>query len=122
MIGLGRHQRFNFNKTTAMVAVLSLVLVIGGLLYSYNSQNSVNLNNVKDVERLVGKHYLLPTNEVPALATVTDSSKITTKFLQKAKNGDKILIYQKNGRVIIYRPSIDRIIDVGPVEIGQLKK
>jgi len=63
---------------------------------------------------------VLPIDETPALATVTDKAKLTTKFLQKAENGDKILIYQKAGRVIIYRPSIDRIIDVGPVQIAPL--
>ncbi len=107
--------------TVSALALMAIMLTVA-LVYFKHYNSPADLNNVAVVERLVGKHFLLPDNEVPALATVTDSSKITTKFLQKAKDGDKILIYQKNGRVIIYRPSIDRIVDVGPVQIGQLKQ
>jgi hypothetical protein len=63
---------------------------------------------------------MLPTNEAPLLATVTDKSSLKTPFLQEADNNDKILIYEKAKRVIIYRPSLDRIIDVGPVELNNI--
>jgi DMSO/TMAO reductase YedYZ molybdopterin-dependent catalytic subunit len=53
----------------------------------------------------------------PALATVTDTSKLTSPFFKKSQNGDKKLIYQTNQVAIIYRPKIDRIIVVGPVSI-----
>jgi hypothetical protein len=104
-----------------IVIVIIVALVVGATAtYLILHKQQPKLTDVHVIERLVGRHYVLPTDEQPALATVTDPSKVTTKFLQKAKQGDKILIYQKNSRVIIYRPSIDRIIDVGPVEIAPL--
>lgn len=75
------------------------------------------MSALQQVEREVGRHYLLPTNEQPALVTVEDESKVTSPFLKQAKNGDKILIYANAKIVIIYRPSIDRIVAVGPVFI-----
>jgi hypothetical protein len=72
------------------------------------------------IEQEVGRHYLLPTNEQPVLATVTDRTQVTTPFLKQAQDGDKILIYPTAKVVIIYRPSIDRIVAVGPVEIAPL--
>lgn len=71
---------------------------------------------------MVQKHYLLPVNEQPALATITDPSKLTTKFLKNTRQGDKLLIYQKASKVIIYRPSIDRVVDVGPVQISNISQ
>ncbi len=76
-----------------------------------------NLGDVKVVTRLVARHIVLPTGEDPALATITDASKLQTPFLKQAHNGDKLLIYEKSGLVVIYRPSIDRIIGTGPVSI-----
>ncbi len=74
--------------------------------------------SVEEVTASVARHMLLPEDEVPALLTVTDPAKISTKFLKQCQVDDKVLIYQQNKKVIIYRPNIDRIIDVGPVVVG----
>jgi len=63
---------------------------------------------------------VLPDNESPAELTIVDKTKIKTQFLKKSENGDRVLIYQKHQRVIIYRPSIDRIVDVGVVQIDDV--
>jgi len=64
----------------------------------------------------VGRHIELPKDEVPGMATVTDKNKLANQpFFSNAQNGDKVLIYQKNGQVILYRPSIDKIIKVSTV-------
>ena len=60
---------------------------------------------------------VLPTDETPALLTITDPSKVSTEFLRQSQIGDKVLVYQTHKRVIIYRPSLDRVVDVGPVII-----
>ena len=85
----------------------------------------LNINKGSDLTRLeanIRKHIILPDEEVPAMLTVTDQGKLSTPFLSKAKNGDKILIYQDAKKAIIYRPSIDRIVDVGPVSIGAVQE
>jgi hypothetical protein len=117
--------RQTFMPTRLLVKVVTsllLVVLIGGgfLVYRAHHQPAKNLNDVKVIVAMVNRHYILPTDEQPALATVTDQSKLSTKFLQKAENGDKVLIYQKAARVIIYRPSVDRIVDVGPVQLTPL--
>ena len=108
-------------RNVVFVGVIILVIIaVGYAVRPKLNADKDNLNSVTTIQRLVRRHFVLPIDETPALATVTDKAKLTTKFLQKAENGDKILIYQKAGRVIIYRPSIDRIIDVGPVQIAPL--
>lgn len=84
---------------------------------------SEDLNNIQVVTARLSKHMQLPTSEKPSLmATVTDTSALKTPFLKEAKNGDKIIVYEKARRVIIYRPSTDRIVDIGPIELSNIPK
>jgi hypothetical protein len=72
---------------------------------------------IKTLVGKVGRLYLLPSDETPAVATVTDKTKLTTTIFKNAQNGDQVLIYQKNHVAIIYRPKINRIVSIGPVSI-----
>lgn len=71
-----------------------------------------------EVKELVGrmsKLMMLPDEE-PELATVMEEEKLKDqKFFMNAKNGDKILIFTKAQKAILYRPSTHVIIDVAPL-------
>ncbi|MBI5357887.1 hypothetical protein HZB74_03515 [Candidatus Saccharibacteria bacterium] len=61
----------------------------------------------------------VPQGEEPTIATVQDVSKLQNQaFFKNAQNGDKVLIYSQAKKAILYRPSTDKIIEVGPVNIG----
>lgn len=106
----------------SLLLSLAIGLLIGHVVTDNKSKyidpNIKGINELKVVEQDVGRHYLLPINEVPALATVANKAKLTSPFFKEAENGDKILIYQTNQIAIIYRPSIDKIISVGPVSFS----
>lgn len=106
-------------SSSFVVIGISLVVLLAGAtgIIAHVRSSQTGMSALQQVEREVGRHYLLPTNEQPALVTVEDESKVTSPFLKQAKNGDKILIYANAKIVIIYRPSIDRIVAVGPVFI-----
>jgi hypothetical protein len=56
----------------------------------------------------------LPTDEEPTIATVADKEKLKDQeFFKRANNGDKLFIYSKTGKVILFRPEEKRIIEVG---------
>lgn len=97
-----------------MIGALIAAVTIGLIVYT---RSQPNLNNVDEVMTLVGRHVVLPQDERPALVTVTDPTKVSTEFLKNTQTGDKILIYQTNQKAVIYRPSIDRIVTIGPVVI-----
>jgi len=78
------------------------------------------VNEVDELVSKVGRIFVLPEDETPAVATVTDETKIQTQLLERARNGDKVLIYQKAGIAIVYRPSNNKIAAVGPVKIEPL--
>ncbi len=68
----------------------------------------------------IGKIMILPSDEKPTIATVTDLEKVKDQaFFKNAKNGDKVLIYTNAKKVILFRPSENRIIEVGAVNINQ---
>jgi hypothetical protein len=104
-----------YPKVAVVFGLLTILLTT--ILILHFRHSSRNQDNVTVVKGEVAQHMMLPNNEQPALATVTDSKKLNSVFLKQAHDGDKILIYAKAKRVIIYRPSIDRIIDIGPIQI-----
>ena len=70
--------------------------------------------------RQVGELISLPEGEKPSVATVTDEEKLGDQvFFKNAKEGDKVLIYTNARKVILYRPSEDRVVEVGSVNIQE---
>lgn len=113
--------------------ILLLIGVSGGGIYLYTeyrnvSQELVELQtdpdavNRRDAEELVkqiGRLTELPVGEEPTVATVSDVDSVKDQsFFRNAENGDRVLIYTEARRAILYRPSTDKIIEVGPVTIG----
>ncbi len=114
-------------RKKVLVTLIILIFVIGsGVVLFFLSQGISIGNNSNDPQveaekiiKEVGSIYLLP-DEVPTLATVSDKTQLADQvFFQKAENGDKVLIYKTASIAILYRPSIGKIINVGPVTLDE---
>lgn len=114
-----------------LVFFLLLSLVALGVVYNqYQKTQSDLAKATKDPQALraeetkkiveqVSRVMVLPSNETPTIATITDISKIKNQpFFAKAENGDKLLIYTNARRAILFRPSTNKVIDIAPVNIG----
>ncbi len=67
----------------------------------------------------IGNHVLLPVGEEPVFATVTDPLKLADQpFFLSAETGDKVLVFPRAKKAILYRPSTDRIIEMMPIDLG----
>ncbi len=67
----------------------------------------------------VGKLIILPTDESPTYGTVSDTTKLKNQvFFKRAANGDEVLIYQKAKLTVLYRKSINKIVNIGPIIVG----
>ncbi len=93
-----------------LITVLIIVLVV-----TFNKGNAIQKNDIKVVSA-VSEIMLLPGDVQPIILTIADEQKMKDKtFFNNAKNGDKILVYQTIKRAILFRPSLEKIIDVAPI-------
>lgn len=108
------------------IAVLVLLVVGGGYFY-FQKQATKNApatqqtakEELKKLLAEVGKIIELPSDEEPTIATITDITKLSNQpFFIRAKNGDKVLIYTKSKKAILYDPQAKKVIDVAPINIG----
>jgi hypothetical protein len=113
---------------TAVIVVLAVLLVvtasIAGYLFSQyqqlkNDPAAANAAQTATLVEQVGKLMVLPAGQTPTVATVSDKSKLASQpFFKDAKNGDQLLIYSEAKEAIIYRPSDNKIINVGPIALN----
>lgn len=76
-------------------------------------------NEVANLVYLVGKLIVLPTGEEPTIATVSDPTKLKDQlFFANAKIGDKVLIYQNALKAYLYSVSMNKLIEVAPINVG----
>ena len=75
--------------------------------------------DVKQLIEKIGKLIVVPKDETPTVATVTDTEKLkSSPFFTNAQKGDRVLIYTTAKKAILYRPVENKIIEVGPISIG----
>lgn len=75
---------------------------------------------IENVIEKIGNHLILPEGETPTMATVVDAATLIAEqpFYRGTIDGDKVLIYVKNQQAVIYSPSRDIVVNVGPVVVN----
>lgn len=123
--------RFLFIKLPIPVGVLLLLLLATAASAVYGVKRNPELIGLlkgpADIAREerefiaeVNRSITLPQDEKPNIATITDLDKLAEQpFFKNAKKGDKILMFSNAKKVILYRPSEKRVIEVGSVNINQ---
>lgn len=104
-------------RTVAKVLVLIVLVAAIGLcvvlFLKYREAVDTNPKNVeqKTVET-VSKLVEVP-EEKPTVVTVQDAAKLSNPELaSRAKDGDRLLVYAESRRVVMYRPSNGKIVDI----------
>jgi hypothetical protein len=114
--------RLNFIKSKKILIPLLVVFVLIVVASSafafmkFNENKSTTAGSDKEIQEVtekVSKLIDVPEGETPQLATVSDINKLKGEpFFSKAMNGDKVLLFPRAQKAIIYRPSEDKIIEV----------
>lgn len=110
-------------KNIAIVVLLVVLLlafgVVGGYYYATNNKVVPNTTSQTDDQLLLSKLALLmelPQSESPTFATVNDADKLKDQlFFKNAKNGDKIVAFPISKFAVLYRPSTEKIVWIGPM-------
>lgn len=99
------------HKAKVLIGLIVLAAVVGGLS-AWAGSGAPALSN-DDIVIRVSRELGITGDGNPAVLTVEDETKVSQPFLEEAKNGDKVLLYYKSGRSVLYRPAEDRIIRSG---------
>jgi hypothetical protein len=111
-----------------MVWILAVIALLGiaGSAYFYaqyqdikNNPGKVGQEEVQKLVNQVSKLIVLPTDELPTVATVTDPDQLKSQpFFAHAAKGDKVLIYTNAKKAVLFDPAQNKIIEVAPINIG----
>jgi hypothetical protein len=110
--------------TRRFIVPLLVLIVVAAGSYEYGRYSVYNqypqLSKQDEANAILGKLSLLiqlPQNETPNMATIIDAAaaKKQQAFVQDAENGDVLIIYSNADMAILYRPSTNKIIAVGPI-------
>lgn len=109
-------------RNVILVLVILLFIAIGAGVFFYQKANGnpqqQSQQELKQTVAAVGKLMVLP-DETPTLATVSDPEKLKDQaFFKNAHTGDKVLIYANAQKAILYSPSLNKIVEVAPVNLG----
>jgi hypothetical protein len=109
-----------------LIAIVAIVL--SGYFYSQvlalkkNPQVAAQQETAALVAK-VGKLAVLPTGEIPTVATVSDPEALKDQaFFASAQKGDKVLIYAQAKKAFLYSVTLNKILDVAPLNIGASTK
>lgn len=112
-------KKFLTTKSIAIIAIV--VLLIGALIYINYSGTPAEKQEREITELLedVSTHMLVP-DERPVVATINQADTLIKEqpFYNGSKNGDKLIIFPKSQKAIIYSPTRDVIINSGPFVIN----
>lgn len=124
------------NKFLWFLVVVILVALAGGLVFLYTKYSETK----KEVEKLstvqgqqelsktqtqellgeMRKIIIMPTNEDPVVATITDINQLKDKeFYKDAQNGDRVVVFANAKKAYIYSPERKLIVNVGAFQLDQ---
>lgn len=124
-----RYQPKNRSKVLLIILVIVLLGAVSAAYYFYRQSLDLKKDlpqtqasaaeQVKDVIAKVSRLMILPQDEEPTVATVSEPEKLKDQpFFANAKAGDKVLIYSQAKKAILYDPVADKIVEVAPLNIG----
>lgn len=79
---------------------------------------AITFEELKSITGKLSSHINLPQDDTPTLATILDKQKINDPFFSGAENGDKLLVFPKSGKALLYRPQTNKVINFGIINIS----
>lgn len=114
---------FGHKPRFVFLILLIAPILLAASLYSLGKGESGQISRNSDKQKAeiiskISKELILPADEQPTIITVLDPYKLIGRpFFAKAKKGDKVIIYSRAGRAILFDPAADKIIEIGPVNL-----
>lgn len=120
-VGFGAKRRNFLKKYFALLLVVLVIILALTSTYFYKKSKSTKADQISQVEikslvQKVGRLAVVPTDETPTIATVSDPEALKNQaFFVDAKKGYKVLIYSNAKKAFLYDPSADKIVNIAPL-------
>ena len=112
---------FVFTLGQAFLLIL-LSVSLGVSYFFYERYNSAidKESEARKLSKSVEQIAVVPPESTPTIATVTDPKALEDQtFFVNAQTGDKVLIYIEAKRAVLYRPSTNKIVEIGPFALPE---
>jgi hypothetical protein len=102
-------------KLVIVLSVLVLVMASASILLFVKYRHAANNNPTHQQQQFteqLSQLIEMPPDQ-PVISTVLDKSKLTNRTLaNRAHNGDLLFIFPQSKRLILYRPSDKKVVDM----------
>ncbi|MBI3888454.1 hypothetical protein HY311_01530 [Candidatus Nomurabacteria bacterium] len=106
-------------STVAVVALFLAGYFSYQLYVAKQNPQAVAQKETASLVEKVSKIIVLPQGETPTVATVSDPEVLKDQpFFLQAEKGDKVLIYAQAKKAILYSVSLNKILNVAPLNVG----
>lgn len=124
MVEAKKFQRFQkiVPPRSNLLFLVSLILLastayLGRQVYEMKKPALSAEASVRKLVADVSEAIILPQDELPTVAQVADASQLAHEpFFANAETGDTILIFEKNKKAILWRPSIRKVVEVSSLQ------
>lgn len=109
---------FRWSTLAILIVLLSYGFYSLGVHSVYTKYPSLySKEQAVRVLQKIGQFMQLPKNENPEIAIIKNAEEIkkSQPFLKKTVNGDILIVYKTANEAILYRPSTNKVISVGPI-------
>jgi hypothetical protein len=109
------------SRRSGLIVLLLTLIAAGTFWYLTNSPWQYNYTpapaeGVDAVAKRVAELVAVPDNESPTVITVANPQELRQwPLFRESQIGDKVLVYKKSGRIIVYNPTKDKIVAAGMV-------
>lgn len=98
-------------KPIIIFLVVMFVILFGWRFWTDHHRNP-NYNNDQLILR-ISREVGISGDPNPAILTVVNKEKVNQPFLKDSTDGDKILLYYKSNKAVLYRPSSNKVVKTG---------
>jgi len=108
---------------------LLIIVAVGGTgssIYFYKRYSALKANPNAEAQKesavlmmALSRLIELPKDETPSVVTIVDKTKLADQpFFKNAENGDVLFAYVSTKEAILYRPSINKIVQVASINVS----
>ncbi len=119
---IGPSKKVSHKKFYFLIIFLALFVLLAcyTAFYFYKKSKVVTMKEentaqeqLEETLTLLGSIAILPAGDEPVLAIVSDPSQLKNDaFFVDSQIGDRVIIYPKIGRAFLYRPSVNKIVNI----------